>query len=100
MLPAAAVAALRHHRGRQAVEAMSSQRRNQGLVFTHLYGGPLETSTVWKRLEATLTSAGISEQRAHDLRHHGATYIVANGVHVCVVTDVLGHAERATTTDV
>jgi integrase len=96
-LPAAAVAALRHHRDRQAVEAMSSRWRNQGLDFTHTCGGLLEPTTVWKRLKATLASAGIPEQRVDDLRHYATTFIVAKGVRI--VTDVLGHAEVATTTD-
>jgi integrase len=98
-LPAVTVEALRRHRDRQAFDASGQRWRDQGLVFTNSYGGPLEPSNVLKRFKATLSAAGLPVQRFHDLRHYAATFMVAKGVPMRVVMDILGHSQMATTTD-
>lgn len=99
-LPGVVVEALRRHRDRQAFEAAASPVwRDQGLVFTNVLGGPLEPSNVLKRFKATLASAGLPPQRFHDLRHYAATFMVAQGVPMRVVMDILGHSQMATTAD-
>ena len=57
----------------------------------------MEPSNVLKRYKATLASAGLPEQRFHDLRHYAATFMVARGVPMRVVMDILGHSQMATT---
>ena len=59
----------------------------------------MEPSNVLKRFKATLRAAGLPEQRFHDLRHYAATFMVAKGVPMRVVMDILGHSQMATTTD-
>jgi integrase len=98
-LPAVVVDALRRHRDRQAFEAAGPCWTDRGLVFTNVIGGPLEPSNVLKRFKATLREARLPEQRFHDLRHYAATFMVAKGVPMRVVMDILGHSQMATTTD-
>jgi integrase len=99
-LPAAAVEALRRHHDRQTFEAAQSPYwRDQGLVFTNTIGGPLEPSNVLKRFKATLASVDLPEQRFHDLRHYAATFMLALGIPMRVVMEILGHTQMATTAD-
>jgi integrase len=69
------------------------------LVFTNVTGGPLEPSNVFKRFMVTLAAAGLLEQRFHDLRHYAASFLLAQGVPMRVVMDILGHSQMATTAD-
>jgi integrase len=46
-----------------------------------------------------LTAAGLPEQRFHDLRHYAASFLLAQGVPMRVVMDILGHTQMATTAD-
>jgi integrase len=41
----------------------------------------------------------LPEQRFHDLRHCAASLLLAQGVPVKVVADILGHSQLATTSD-
>jgi integrase len=70
-----------------------------GLVFTNTVCGPLEPSNVLKRFKALLMCAGLPKQRFHDLRHCAAALLIARGVPMRVVMDVLGHSQMATTAD-
>ena len=99
-LPTVCVAALRRHRDRQTFEAAHAKHwKDEGLVFTNAHGGPLEPSNVLKRFKATLAAADLPEQRFHDLRHYAATFLIAQGVPMRVVMDILGHSQMATTAD-
>ena len=51
------------------------------------------------RFKRALAVAGLPDQRLHDLRHDAATFMVAKGVPICVVMDILGHSKMATTSD-
>ena len=99
-LPAFVVDALRRHKDRQSFEAASTPRwKDQGLVFPNTYGGPLDPRNALTRFRKTLAAAGLPEQRFHDLLHYAATFMVAKGVPLRVVMDILGHTKMATTTD-
>jgi integrase len=99
-LPAVAVDALRRHRDRQTFEAANAKHwQEQGLVCPNAIGGPREPSNVLKRFKATLRAAGLPEQRFHDLRHYAASFLLAEGVPMRVVMDILGHSQMATTAD-
>jgi integrase len=100
-MPRTLAVALRAHRDRQAFEqaAAGDQWRETGLVFTNTLGGPLEPSNVLKRFQTLLAEAGLPRQRFHDLRHCAASLLIAQGVPVKVVADILGHAQLATTSD-
>ena len=49
------------------------------------------------RFEALLASLGLPRQRFHDLRYAAATYMLAQGVDLRVVKEVLGHSQIHTT---
>ncbi len=100
-MPPSLVAALRAHRVRQLEERLVAGSRwvDSGLVFTNTIGGPLEPSNVLKGFKRLLASAGLPDQRFHDLRHCAASLMLAQGVPMRVVMDVLGHSQMATTAD-
>lgn len=77
------------------------QWQKDGLVFVDQYGSHVNEPTLqwkWKRwlAEAELPST----VKVHDLRHTWATLALLNGVHVKVVSDVLGHSKIGMTLDV
>lgn len=100
-MPSMLVTALRQHRIRQLEERLIAGEawHEQDLIFTNTIGRPLEPSNVLKRFKALLRDAGLPQQRFHDLRHCAASLLIAQGVHVKVVADILGHAQLATTSD-
>ena len=44
-------------------------------------------------------AADLPVQRFHDLRHYAATFLLAQGVPMRVVMDILGHSQMAATAD-
>lgn len=50
----------------------------------------LETMRTW--FKRALKDAGLPSMRFHDLRHSAATLLLAMGVHVKVVQELLGHS--------
>jgi integrase len=68
-------------------------------VFPNAIGGPREPSNVLKRLKARLRAAELPQQRFHDPRHYAASFLLAQGVPIRVVKDILGHTQMATTAD-
>lgn len=101
-LPDACVQALRAHRLRQIEDQLAAGAEwsnAYGLVFTTRDGTPLDPGNVYKRFKKLLRAAGLPDQRFHDLRHCCATLLIAQGVPVRFVMDLLGHTQMATTTD-
>ena len=96
------VESLRRHRAYQIREAMylgAAWNNNLNLVFTTPIGTPLDKDNVTKReLPPVLKAAGISTKvRFHDLRHIAASLALAQGVPIPDVSQMLGHADAATT---
>ena len=101
-LSARAVEVLRRHRTQQATEgaALGSGWDEQDLVFPNGMGRPLEGGNVLQReLRPLLAKAGLPKIRFHDLRHTAATLLLLQGVHVKIVSGLLGHASVAITMD-
>jgi site-specific recombinase XerD len=48
--------------------------------------------------KSILKKAGVRDARLHDARHTAGTFLVAQGVNIRVVQEILGHA-RVTTTE-
>ena len=72
--------------------------RDEDLIFGDDIGAPLYDSTVRRAFYAIVQRAGLPRDlRIHDLRHTAATLMLANGVHVKVVSERLGHADIAFT---
>jgi integrase len=64
----------------------------QDLIFTTTYGTPLDPDFVSKAFSTSLRRAGLRHVRFHDLRHSCASLLLAQGVPLRVVMDVLGHS--------
>ncbi|WIG58298.1 MAG: hypothetical protein OJF49_001043 [Ktedonobacterales bacterium] len=69
------------------------------LVFPNGYGGIMIPHNITKRsFKRYLVKAGLSrETRFHDLRHTAATLLLASGVNVKVVSEMLGHSNVSIT---
>lgn len=85
------------------------QRRKHGerweelsLVFPNKYGGIMIPDNITKRsFKRHLERAGLSrEVRFHDLRHTAATLLLASGVNVKVVSEMLGHSSVSITLNI
>lgn len=99
-LPDSVVRALKTRRAHQLEERLKAGLRWQdtGLVFTNPNGGPLEPITLHRDYKRILKAAGLSvETRFHDLRHSAASLLLAEGVQLRVIRQLLGHSSIALT---
>jgi len=71
-----------------------------GLVFTTEAGRPLNHQVVTHHFQQSLTRAGLPKWRFHDQRHAAASFMLAQGVPLRVVMEVLGHSTINVTADV
>jgi integrase len=96
------VDALRAHRTRQAAERADAgpQWSEQHLVFCSATGGLLDGTNLTRTpFRALLKGAGLPAMRFHDLRHTAATLMLLKGVPTKIVSEMLGHASVAITSD-
>ncbi|HMO53915.1 MAG TPA: tyrosine-type recombinase/integrase [Tepidiformaceae bacterium] len=69
-----------------------------GLVFTNAVGNPLDGRNLRSRsFPKLLAKADLGPMRIHDLRHSAASLLLADGVPVKVVSEILGHVDVSTT---
>ncbi len=95
-LPPLCVEALRRHRAMQAEERLrvgAAWQGQWGLVFCTALGEPLSGFAVTRHFQAALARAGLPRQRFHDTRHDAASFMLALGVPLRVVMEVLGHSQ-------
>ncbi|MBE0610071.1 MAG: site-specific integrase [Dehalococcoidia bacterium] len=95
-----AATALEAHRGRQERQRLDAADAwtEHGLVFTIGTGNPLDGRNLRGRaFPRLLAKAGLPAMRIHDLRHSAASMLLADGVPVKVVSEMLGHADVSTT---
>lgn len=71
----------------------------QGLVFTSVSGLPLHGPNLAKLLRRDLREAGLPVVTVHTLRHSFASFLLAEGVDLKVVSDLLGHSRIGITAD-
>lgn len=99
-LPEFAARSLRAHRliqNRCRLQAGNRWKDDLGLVFTTETGAPVDTSNATKRFQQLLADAGLPRKRFHDLRHTAATFLLAQGMDLKVVQEVLGHSQISLT---
>jgi integrase len=96
-----AVMALQAHRDRQvfARRLAGSAWRDQDLVFCDAFGAPLDPSYQTAIFKKAVEAAGLPAIRFHDMRHTAATILLSRGVHVKLVSELLGHATIVLTLD-
>jgi integrase len=96
-----AVAALRAHKDRQAWDRKTAGAEwgEHDLVFCNAVGGPLCPSHQTAAFKVAATAAKLPALRFHDMRHTCATILLAKGVHVKLVSEMLGHSTITLTLD-
>jgi integrase len=62
-------------------------------------GDPLSPTNETKRFQRATTLTGLPEIRFYDLRHTAATILLIKGVHVKLVSEMLGHSTITLTLD-
>jgi integrase len=70
------------------------------LVFRSVTGTALDPSNVAHGLSAITQRAGLGHWHPHELRHSAASLLLAQGVPLKVVSDILGHSSITVTADV
>ena len=98
-LGAETIAALRAHRTGQLERRLrlGPVWSDDDAVFDRGDGRPVAVRTLHTRFKRLLVEAGVPEIRFHDLRHTGATLMIASGVPAKVVSERLGHANISIT---
>ena len=98
-LPAVAQTALQEHRVRQWEERLKAGPlwEEHGFVFCTPMGKPLDGSNVTHALHRLLAGAGLRRQRFHDLRHAAASLLLAQGLQLREIMELLGHSQIALT---
>lgn len=71
-----------------------------GLIFTSLVGTPIDPDNFAKAFVRLCRSAGLGHWHPHEARHSAASVMLAQGVPLEVVSEVLGHSSIAITKDV
>jgi integrase len=101
VLPDVVITALRAHRTRQKADRLVSGSRwtDSGHVFTTLHGTPYHAATITRAFKAALTRAGLPACRFHDLRHAAATFLLAQGMTLEDVKNLLGHSSITLTSN-
>jgi integrase len=102
-----AVAALREHKKNQLTERMQlgdawqgAEKREDDLVFTNHWGGPMDASNLLKYcFYPALKQAKLPRIRFHDLRHTFATLQLKAKTPAKTVSTMLGHSTIAITLD-
>lgn len=79
------IAAIRRHAG--------SAWKENDLLFPNKHGGYLDRWVISQQFQRVLEKAGLPYMRLHDLRHSAATLLLAAGVNVKVVQEMLGHSD-------
>ncbi len=72
---------------------------DSGHVFTTTIGTPLHAATVTRAFQAALDRAGLARSRFHDLRHAAATFLLAQGMTLEDVKQLLGHSSITLTSN-
>jgi integrase len=92
---------LQRHRQQQDQARAHPDWREHDLVFPSSVGTFMEPGNLNRRFKAVLKRAGLpTTMRFHDLRHSCATLLLAQGVPLVVVRDMLGHSQISTTADI
>ena len=71
-----------------------------GFVFTSSIGTPIDPRNLYRDFQKVCEDAGLSHWHPHELRHSAASLMLANGVKLQVVSQVLGHSSIRMTADV
>jgi len=100
-LPKPTISALRRHKRRQARERLAATSwDDESLVFTTPLGTPIDPDNLAKRFVTLCEKAGLGHRNLHQLRHSAATIMLAQGVPLHEVSEVMGHSSLTVTKDI
>jgi integrase len=101
-LPRPMLKMLKAHRAKQASErlALGEAWIDSGFIFTTSFGSPLDPRNLLREFKTVCERAGLGNWHLHELRHSAASLMLAMGVPLQVVSEVLGHASIRMTADV
>jgi integrase len=101
-LPSQMLALLQDHRTRQEAERNSERGSwtESGFIFTSVVGTPFDPRNLLREFKKVCEDAGLGDWHPHELRHSAASLMLASGVKLQVVSEVLGHASIRMTADV
>jgi integrase len=68
-------------------------------VFPSRFGTPLDPRNALRAFTAVATRAGLEGVGLHTLRHTAASLMIAQGVHLRVIMETLGHSGISITAD-
>ena len=74
--------------------------QDYGLIFASEVGTPMDPDNFSHSFARLCERAGLGHWHPHELRHSGASLMLAQGTPLHVVSEVLGHASIAVTKDV
>jgi integrase len=95
------VAVLRAHKAAQAERLLKLDIRQTGdtLVCAHPDGSLMHPRWISKKWAKAIKESGLPRRGFHHLRHAHATQMLANGVHIKVASERLGHSTTGITMD-
>lgn len=80
--------------------AAGSLWQETGLVFTCETGSRIDRSNALRMVKTAARRAGVEDAKLHAFRHSAATTMLANGVPLPEVSEILGHSRTSITADV
>ena len=90
---------MRQQANKQEREKQGKKYSDQNLIFCRVDGVPFYPGTLNFYLDKALTKAGLPKFRMHDIRHTFASLMVARGISVKIVQELMGHATVQMTLD-
>jgi integrase len=101
-LPAPMLKTLLEHESRQGAqkETLGTAWIDSGYIFTSSIGTPIDPRNLYREFQKVCRIAGLGDWHPHELRHSAASLMLAQGVKIQVVSQVLGHSSIRMTADV
>lgn len=101
-LPDPLIVQLKSHRARQNALKLNLGEAwtNSGHIFTSAVGTPIDPRNLYREFQVICRDANIGKWHPHELRHSAASLMLAQGVKLQVVSEVLGHSSIRMTADV
>jgi integrase len=101
-LPAPMLKKLLEHESRQRAQVvrLGTAWIDSGYVFTSSIGTPIDPRNLYRDFQKVCRLAGLGDWHPHELRHSAASLMLAQGVKIQVVSQVLGHSSIRMTSDV
>ena len=101
-VPTPVLEALQKNRNLQEVEKANLGEAwvESGFIFTTSIGTPIDPRNLYREFSQICERAGLGHWHPHELRHSAASLMLASGVKLQVVSEVLGHSSIRMTADV